>query len=229
MDSEGLLRRISKDPKFRETFSIYIRKSQWEFQFFTFSMLFSDKSVIFQRWPREFSKLQKTFFKSLIKYIILAYFSMKFNKQCVNFWRVWTKNTSYWEFLRKFSKIFKKLSQKFVHMLYFSIFFKRFNKPMHSFSPFGQKRQIVGKFPENFENSIENLHFIMIFGKFVIKNRAFGNNTIFPQQLFRLRRAKDSKDSTNPCVHFSPFGQKDKLLGNFEKILKIQLKICILL
>ena len=55
---------------------------------------------------------------------------MKFNKQCVNFWRVWTKNRKCWEFLSKFSK---KLLQKFVKMLYFSIFFKRFNKPMRSF------------------------------------------------------------------------------------------------
>ena len=37
------------------------------------------------------------------------------------------------------------------------------------------------------ENSIEKLNFIMIFGKFVTKNRAFGNNTIFLQQFFRLR------------------------------------------
>ena len=32
----------------------------------------------------------------------------------------------------------------------------------------------------------------MIFGKFVTKNRAFGNNTIFLQQFFRLRGGGDS-------------------------------------
>ena len=37
------------------------------------------------------------------------------------------------------------------------------------------------------ENSIEKLNFIIIFGKFVTKNRAFGNNTSFLQQFFRLR------------------------------------------
>ena len=58
---------------------------------------------------------------------------MKFNKQFVNFWRNWTKNTKCWGILRKFSKMFKKFLQKFVKKLYFSIFFKRFNKPMRSF------------------------------------------------------------------------------------------------
>ena len=58
---------------------------------------------------------------------------MKFNKPCVNFWRVWTKNTKCWGILRKCSKIFKKFLQKFLKTLYFSIFFKRFNKPMRSF------------------------------------------------------------------------------------------------
>ena len=58
---------------------------------------------------------------------------MKLNKPCVNFWRVWTKNTKCWEILIKSSKTFKKFLQIFVKMLYFNIFFKRFNKPMRSF------------------------------------------------------------------------------------------------
>ena len=36
----GLLRGIREVPKFPEILSIYTRKSQWEFTFFTFSMLF---------------------------------------------------------------------------------------------------------------------------------------------------------------------------------------------
>ena len=34
------------------------------------------------------------------------------------------------------------------------------------------------------ENSIEKLNFIMIFGKFATKYRAFGNNSIFLQHFF---------------------------------------------
>ena len=37
------------------------------------------------------------------------------------------------------------------------------------------------------ENPIEKLNFYFYFGKFVTKNRAFGNNTMFLQQFFRFR------------------------------------------
>ena len=51
-----------------------------------------------------------------------------------------------------------------------------------------EKRKLLGNFEkilENFdENSIEKLNFYFYFGKFVTKNRAFGNNTIFLQQFF---------------------------------------------
>ena len=116
---------------------------------------------------------------------------MKFNKPCVTFWCVWTKNTKVWEILRKFSKIFKKFLQKFVKMLYFTIFFTRFHKPMRSFFAVLTKNNLLGnveKIMQIFdENSIEKLNFIMISRKFVTKNRAFGNNPIFLQQFFRLR------------------------------------------
>ena len=63
-----------------------------------------------------------------------------------------------------------------------------------------EKRKLLGNF-EKFlkifdENSIEKLNFYFIFifyfifyffRKFVTKNRAFGNNTIFLQQFFRFR------------------------------------------
>ena len=101
--------------------------------FHTFNALLLQICHFLELTQRIFETVQKTFFKTLIKYIILTYFSMKFNKPCVNFWRVWTKHTKCWEILRKFSKIFKKFLQKFVKMLYFSIFFKRFNKRTRSF------------------------------------------------------------------------------------------------
>ena len=52
-------------------------------------------------------------------------FFKKFNKPCVNFLRVWTKNTNSWEIFKKFSKTFLRKQQK---TNYFGIFFKKFNK-----------------------------------------------------------------------------------------------------
>ena len=77
-----------------------------------------------------------------------AYFSRfftKFNKPCVNFLRVCTKNANCLEILRKFWNFLMKILSK---------------------------------------NSI---YFFLLFRKFVTKNRAFGNNTIFLRQFFRFR------------------------------------------
>ena len=38
------------------------------------------------------------------------------------------------------------------------------------------------------ENSLENLNFLIIFGKIVTTNRAFGNKIIFQKQFFGLGR-----------------------------------------
>ena len=48
-----------------------------------------------------------------------------------------------------------------------------------------EKRKLLGNF-ENIlnENSVENLNFYFIFRKFVTKNRAFRNNTIFSNNFF---------------------------------------------
>ena len=53
---------------------------------------------------RIFEILQKIFLKKIAKSINLEYFSKKFNKPCVNFSRVWTKNKLLGNF-EKFSKI----------------------------------------------------------------------------------------------------------------------------
>ena len=135
---------------------------------------------------------------------------MKFNKPCVNFWRVWTKNTKCWEILRKFLKILKKLLERFVKMLYFSISFKRLNKPVFLFRRLDKKHKLLGNFEKMLkifdENSIEKLNFIMLFGKFATKNRAFGNN-IFLQQFFPFRGGRSCVPSPpggayEPCVNF---------------------------
>ena len=79
----------------------------------------------------------------MLKTHYFSIFFKKFNKQYVNFSRVWTKNANCWE-TEKIFKIFD-------------------------------------------ENSIEKLNFYFYFGKFVTKNSAFENNTIFLPQFFWFR------------------------------------------
>ena len=74
-------------------------------------------------------------------------------------------------------------------MHYFFIYFKKFNKPFVNFlRVLDEKHILLGNFENIFknfdENSIENLNFY--FGKFVTKNWAFWNNTIFIQQFFSV-------------------------------------------
>ena len=47
---------------------------------------------------RKLSTIFKIFLKKIAKNIIVAYFSQKFKKSCVNFSSVWTKNTISWNF-----------------------------------------------------------------------------------------------------------------------------------
>ena len=77
---------------------------------------------------------------------------------------------------------------------YFCIFFKKNNKPCVNFFRVWTKNancwEILKIFDENYIEKL-NFYFIFIFnfifGKFVTKNRAFGNNTSFLQQFFRFR------------------------------------------
>ena len=75
---------------------------------------------------------------------------------------------------------------------------------MRSFFAVWTKNKLLGNFEKISkvfdENSIEKLNFIMIFEKFATKNRAFGNNTIFLQQFFRLRGG-DSPLHPNPPMY----------------------------
>ena len=121
-----------------------------------------------------------------------AYFSKKFNKLSISFLSGWTKNAICRKFFRKFSK---RLQQNFLRKLRKCIILAYFSENLTNhaliFRAFGRKTQIDRKFWENFEifdqNSIEKLDFFIIFGKFVTKNRDFGNNTIFQQQFLRFR------------------------------------------
>ena len=127
-------------------------------------------------------KFSKDFLRKLRKMHYFSIFFKKFNKPRVNFLFVWTKNANCWKFWEKFRKKLRK-------MHYFSIFFNKFNKPcVNFFTRLDERRILLGNFEKIFdENFIEKLNFYFIFiGKFVTKNRAFGNNTIFLQQFFRF-------------------------------------------
>ena len=51
------------------------------------------------------SKTLNNLLRKLRKCRILAYFTKRFNKPCVKFLRVWTKNTNFWEIWESFLKI----------------------------------------------------------------------------------------------------------------------------
>ena len=67
-----------------------------------------------------------------------------------------------------------------------------------------EKYKLLGNFEKFWKildkNSIENLNFMIIFGNFVPKNRAFGNNTIFLQQSFRLRGGGGPPPQIRQCA-----------------------------
>ena len=89
-----------------------------------------------------------------------------------------------WENFRNFSKCFFRKLRKCIVLTYFQ---KNLTNNALIFCAFGRKTQIVGKIWENFENFWCKFYrktefifcFYFYFGKFVTKNRAFGNNTIF--------------------------------------------------
>ena len=98
------------------------------------------------------------------------------------------------ERLRKFWKILKiSLQKNCIKCIILAYFSNKLTNYALIFCAFGRKTQIVGKFWENFDifwgkfyRKIEFFIFIF-YRKFVNKNRAFGNNTIFLQQIFWFR------------------------------------------
>ena len=82
------------------------------------------------RTPGNFRKFAKKIsVENCKKCIIVEYFSKFFYKPCINFSRVWTKNTNCWEILRNFWKFSKYFFRKFRIIHYFSIVFEKLNKP----------------------------------------------------------------------------------------------------
>ena len=101
---------------------------------------------------------------------------------------------------------------KCIILAYFSIYLA-----IHAlnFRASGRKTQIVGKYWENFWWKLYRkiaFLFYFYFGKFVTKNRAFGNNTIFLKQFFSVSgggfpfppgHALDSKELMQRKFEFS--------------------------
>ena len=117
-------------------------------------------------------------------------FSKGFKKLCINFSRVWTKNTNSCEIskgLIKFSNDFLRILFQIIHLAYLS---EKVTIPALIFHAFGRKPRIVEKFSENFEsfdeNKQTNFEFLINFVIFLTKNRAFGNNIIFLQQFLSV-------------------------------------------
>ena len=82
----------------------------------------------FQKNSKNFRKFLKFFLRKLLK---MYYFSISFsqvNKAGGQFLRVWTKNASCRNFLRKFWKFPKVCLRKLWKMHYFSRFFTKFKK-----------------------------------------------------------------------------------------------------
>ena len=93
-----------------------------------------------------FEKIFKKFLMQIAKNIILACFCKIMNKRCVNFSRVWTKNTNCLEIsrnVRKFSTDFFKNLLKCIMLAYFH---KNLTNHLLLFRAIGRKILIVWKF-----------------------------------------------------------------------------------
>ena len=106
-------------------------------------------------------KFSKSFLRKLRKMHYFCIFFKKFKKPCVNFLRLWTKNTMYWKFWENFRKL--------LNMHYFSIFSKDFRNHAFIFRAFGRKHNLLEIFEKIFENFHKNIaknaFFLHIFQK----------------------------------------------------------------
>ena len=92
------------------------------------------------------------------------------------------------ENFRKFAKKFLKKIEKCIILDYFS---KKFLNYALNFCSFGRKALLLGNFWEKVKSFWWKfnwkIEFVSIFGNVFAKNRAFGNNIIFPPQFFQFR------------------------------------------
>ena len=95
---------------------------------------------------RQLSKIFKNFLRKLQK-IMLAYFSKKFMKPCVNFSRVWTKNTNFGDFWENLENFWWKFYRKIV--FYIFIFLENFLRKIEpsEITPFFYIFSVGGGFP----------------------------------------------------------------------------------
>ena len=120
-------------------------------------------------------------------------FYKTFNKACVKFLRVCTKNTiigNSENIFESFSKIFLR---KLLKMHYLRIFFKRFNKPCVNFSRVWTKNEVLGNFEKNLkifdENAIEKLNIFIFyfFENLLLKIEPSEITPFFYNNFFRFR------------------------------------------
>ena len=122
------------------------------------------------RTPENFRKFFKKYFLRILqKMHYFSIFSKKFNKPCVNFLRVWTKNAKCRAILRNFRKFSKISLENFEKSIILACFSKNLTSHALLLSAFGRKLQIVGKFSETFGNFWwkfnRKFEFLSIFGK----------------------------------------------------------------
>ena len=115
------------------------------------------------------------------------------------------------------AKIFKRFLKKSAKMHYFSIISKSLTIHALIFCAFGRKTQIAGKFLEKLLVNFwwkfyRKIEFLIIFGKFVTKHRAFGNNTIFLQLFFLFR------GHFSPSPWLRPWSLHNKKHSTCEKV-----------
>ena len=89
----------------------FLRKLQKCIILANFSKDLTNYALVFRAFGRKtqivgnFENFSKNFLRKLQKMNYFSIFFKKFNKPCVNFSRVWTKNTNCWEILRSFQNI----------------------------------------------------------------------------------------------------------------------------
>ena len=99
------------------------------------------------RTPENFRKFEKKFSEENCKNALFSIFFKRFNKPCVNFSRVWTKNTIGWGNFEKILKFFEKLQNipkvKCKNCCIFAYFAKKLQNHALNFRAFRRKTQFV--------------------------------------------------------------------------------------
>ena len=113
-----------------------------------------------KNFQKKFQKVAKVFKNFLKKIVKMHYFSRlftKFKKLCVDFLRVWTKNTNYWKFwenFRNFSKVFFGKLLKCINVADIS---KHLTNHVLIFWAFGRKNNLQNIFEKISKNFLKKI------------------------------------------------------------------------